>query len=181
MIAVINSPVSNTFSFTSALEKLGLEYQIVNNPQEINEGHKYLVLPGVGHATVMMDYLKQRGWDEFIKSGRLPFLGICLGFQILFETLEESGEQGLGVFQGKVQRLPFAPNPHMGWSREVNGDDYYYYVHSYGVLESPQAKTFILTPLPVVSRAQFGSFTGVQFHPERSGRVGEAFLKGYFK
>lgn len=180
MIAVIDSPVSNIFSFTSALERLNLPFHLVREPKNILSDDKYLVLPGVGHASFMMTFLRDYKWDTYIREGHLPFLGICLGFQVLFEHLDEGDCEGLGIFKGRVVRLPFKTNPNMGWCREVGRSEYFYYVHSYGVLDSPSAVSWLNSSPPAISRANKGKFSGVQFHPERSGDKGELFLRGYF-
>lgn len=179
MISVIKTPYSNFFSVACALERLGCDYQLVENPDDVSDSTTHLILPGVGHAEAMMNHLIKTNWKTFITNTKLPFLGICLGFQILFDYLEEGNVAGLGIFQGNVTRLPFETLPHIGWSKEIGQADYFYYVHSYGVLDSSNTAYVLQGTLPVVSRAKKSNYFGTQFHPERSGKAGEAVLKEF--
>lgn len=179
MIAVIQTPFSNTTSVVSALDRLGLGYYKVDLPEGIRSETTKLILPGVGHAGALMAYLRQARWDSTIRTTTLPFFGICLGYQILFEYLEEGEVEGLGILPGNVVKLPLSPLPHMGWSREVNSQEYYYFVHSYGVLSSPCETHRLTGETSVITRAEFKNYRGTQFHPERSGAAGEKLLKEY--
>lgn len=179
MIAVIRTPFSNTTSVTAALDRLGLKNFCVDLPQEISDETTHLILPGVGHAGALLKHLRTLNWDSFIQKTQLPFLGICLGFQILFDYLEEGELQGLGIMEGKVVKLPLTPLPHIGWSREKGSEEYFYFVHSFGVLASMQGTHELEGKLPVVTRARKRNFFGTQFHPERSGKCGEKILQEY--
>lgn len=179
MIAVIKTPYSNTTSVRAALDRLGVENYSVEVPSEVTRVTTKLILPGVGNAGALMEHLQRTGWDSFLLKTRLPYLGICLGFQILFDFLEEGKVRGLGIMRGDVVKLPVKPLPHMGWSKEKNSKEYYYFVHSYGIMSSPEGTHFLEGTASVVTRARKGNFQGTQFHPERSGLAGEKFMKEY--
>lgn len=179
MIAVIKTPLSNTTSVISALDRLGFKNYAPKCPFEVSSDTTHLILPGVGHAGAMVSHLRSSGWDRYLLSSKLPFLGICLGFQILFEDLEEGNVKGLGIMKGSVVKLPLTPLPHMGWSKERGERDYFYFVHSYGVQNSVDATHFLSGENSIVSRATKDNFRGTQFHPERSGVSGEKLLKEY--
>ena len=198
MIAIINYGAGNLQSVKKAFDYLGVDTMVTENPEELMRAEG-AVLPGVGAFGDAMAALRSRGLEgpvkEYAASGR-PFLGICLGLQLLFEGSEEApGVPGLGLFRGKIVRIPQKEGlkiPHIGWnSLEVKRRDglfagleeepYVYFVHSYYLkaedpsLVSAQTRYGVLIDAAV----QRGALHAVQFHPEKSGRTGLAMLKNF--
>ena len=191
MIAIIDYGSGNLRSIQRGLESHGLSTSITPNPRDIVEADA-VVLPGVGNASHAMDRLRSSGIataiEEATSAGK-PFLGICVGMQVLFEAQEEGDAMGLGLLKGEVVKLTQSEKiPHIGWniSRAVrqpllntaSPDGFFYFVHSYVARPA--------NPEDVVAVATYGeSFPcvvmrdnvwGTQFHPERSGDNGLAFL-----
>jgi glutamine amidotransferase len=203
MISIIDYGMGNLHSVQKALELVGAETQIVTEPAGIEAARK-VILPGVGAFADAIDTLRQKGLVDPIKqaihSGK-PFLGICLGLQLLFDVSYEDGEhEGLGVVPGKVVRFDFSQRddarelkiPHMGWNalrftrdfplyRGVEPGAYVYFVHSYYV--EPDDKSVIATTTDhggeFVSSIARDNLFATQFHPEKSQRVGLAMLKNF--
>ncbi len=198
MIAIIDYGAGNLQSVKKAFDYLGVDTMVTENPEELMRAEG-AVLPGVGAFGDAMTALRSRGLEgpvkEYAASGR-PFLGICLGLQLLFEESEEApGVPGLGLFRGKIVRIPQKEGlkiPHIGWnSLEVKRRDglfagleeepYVYFVHSYYLkaedpsLVSAQTRYGVLIDAAV----QRGALHAVQFHPEKSGRTGLAMLKNF--
>ncbi|HIU31124.1 MAG TPA: imidazole glycerol phosphate synthase subunit HisH [Candidatus Caccousia avistercoris] len=198
MIAIIDYGAGNLQSVKKAFDYLGVDTMVTENPEELMRAEG-AVLPGVGAFGDAMAALRSRGLEgpvkEYAASGR-PFLGICLGLQLLFEESEEApGVPGLGLFRGKIVRIPQKEGlkiPHIGWnSLEVKRRDglfagleeepYVYFVHSYYLkaedpsLVSAQTRYGVLIDAAV----QRGALHAVQFHPEKSGRTGLAMLKNF--
>ena len=198
MIAIIDYGAGNLQSVKKAFDYLGVDTMVTENPEELMRAEG-AVLPGVGAFGDAMAALRSRGLEgpvkEYAASGR-PFLGICLGLQLLFEGSEEApGVPGLGLFRGKIVRIPQKEglkSPHIGWnSLEVKRRDglfagleeepYVYFVHSYYLkaedpsLVSAQTRYGVLIDAAV----QRGALHAVQFHPEKSGRTGLAMLKNF--
>ncbi len=198
MIAIIDYGVGNLRSVQRALERAGAEAVITGDPMVIKAADG-AVLPGVGAFGEGMAQLELRGLvlpiDQLIAAGK-PFLGICLGMQLLFSTSEEMGHfDGLGVFKGTVRRFADAPGrkvPHVGWNQlhirqpnplmdGVTDGSFAYFVHSYYVDPARPDFTVATTDYgpdftSVVAR---GNVYGVQFHPEKSQGVGAAILKNF--
>ena len=197
MISIIDYGAGNLQSVENALRYLDCECAVTADPQVLLAGDG-AILPGVGSFGDAMEQLRARGLEqpihEFVNSGR-PFLGICLGLQILFESSEESpGATGLGLLKGKILRLPKESGlkiPHIGWnSLNIRPDEplfaglpeepYVYFVHSYYL----KAEEDIVT-----ATAEYGAqihaavrkenLMACQFHPEKSGRVGLQILKNF--
>lgn len=199
MIALIDYGAGNLHSVAHALEFIGCSDVTITGSQSVLEQADAAVLPGVGSFGHAMDCLSKSGLVEpvraFLSSGK-PFLGICLGLQMLFDESEESpGVAGLGVFRGKIRRIPDGYDckiPHMGWnSLNISRHDglyagippepYVYFVHSYYLhaedREIVSAQTHYSVDLDV--SIQSGNVFAVQFHPEKSGDVGLAMLKNF--
>ncbi|MDP4127643.1 MAG: imidazole glycerol phosphate synthase subunit HisH [Bacillota bacterium] len=199
MIGIIDYGRGNLRSVEKALEKVGFEAVIMTSPEELN-GVAGLILPGVGAFADAMGALKSGGWIEpiiqFAKSGR-PFLGICLGMQVLFEIGEEHGEHaGLGLLAGRVVKFPPGRKiPHMGWnslhleqqpSRLLEGipnESYFYFVHSYYAEPSEKRDIAATSDYGVVFPAIVGkgNVWGAQFHPEKSSPWGLTLLTNFGK
>jgi len=203
MIAIVDYGMGNLRSVQKGLEQVGSSARIISTPAEVRQAAK-LILPGVGAFGDAMKHLQERGLVkpviEFARSGR-PFLGICLGLQLLFDVSFEEGEfAGLGLVSGRVVRFDFRgvpaagglKVPHMGWNQVhwdrssplLNGLDsgaYFYFVHSYHAVPADDAVT--------LGRCEYGySFAAVvqqeslfaaQFHPEKSQRAGLQILRNF--
>lgn len=196
MIAIIDYGVGNLRSVQKGLEKVGQQARIVQGPDEIREAGG-VVLPGVGAFADAMKSLEERGLTGVIKevaaSGK-PFLGICLGMQLLFEESEE-GERvpGLALLKGRVRRLPPGLKvPHMGWNqvevarpapiiRGVQDGSAFYFVHSYYVdpLETDVITTWTEYGIKFASIVAKNNIFGIQFHPEKSSNLGLHILKNF--
>ncbi len=196
MIAIIDYGMGNLRSVQKALEKMGASAIITQNPQDIKKADK-VVLPGVGAMKSAMERLESLGLipiiNEVIKDQK-PFLGICLGFQLLFESGQEGGAvKGLGLLPGTVERFLQGKVPHIGWNQlhiqkssspilpGIKEGDNVYFCHSYFV--KPSEKNIIATTtvygIEFVSSIFKKNILGVQFHPEKSQTVGLKILKNF--
>ena len=194
MIGIIDYGAGNIRSISRGLIAAGADVVVSDNADEIAAADA-IVLPGVGHAGQLIGSLERLGMDEAIASGTAngrPYLGICVGLQIMFEQQEEGNKNGLGLLPGRVSHLPRGlKTPHIGWSevetvREspvapVGSRDFYYFVHSYaadGVDEQDiVATTTYGRSFPsVVMRDHVW---GCQFHPEKSSTAGIEFLRAF--
>ena len=196
MIAIIDYGMGNLRSVQKGFEKMGVQVAVVGKPEQVDQADG-VVLPGVGAFADAMTNLRLSGMDEAVhravKAGK-PFLGICLGQQLLFDTSEEWGlTKGLGIFRGRVRRLTDGLKvPHMGWNQaEIQRPDpllegvpqasSFYFVHSYYV--DPEEQEVILT------RTEYGvhfasivgrdNIYGIQFHPEKSSGIGLRILENF--
>ena len=195
MVAIIDYGAGNLHSVCNALAFLGAECEVTSDRDKILSAD-HVILPGVGSFGDAMRSLEEAGLVETVREaadGSRPFLGICLGLQLLFEESEESpGVRGLGVFKGKVVRIPEAglKIPHMGWnnitlnkeSRILPADEpFVYFVHSYYIQPSDEsiisAATEYGAVLPVA--VERGNVFATQFHPEKSGDAGMEILKKF--
>jgi glutamine amidotransferase len=192
MIAIIDYGMGNLRSVQKALERVGYPAIIVSTPEALKQAQG-IVLPGVGAFGDTMDNLRAQGLDRAIKqeiAAGKPFLGVCLGLQVLFEGSEEMGSyQGLGILPGRVRRFAGGLKvPHMGWNQVnlrqcpdnplfqgIPDKSYFYFVHSYYV--EPVDKAIVsgateygITFTSMVAR---GNLFGVQFHPEKSSDIGQ--------
>lgn len=203
MIAVVDYGMGNLRSVQKALEHVGGQARIVSTPSEVADADK-VVLPGVGAFADAIERLRATGLDQAVLQairGKRPFLGICLGFQLLFDVSYEDGEYtGLGVLPGKVVRFQFTPGitgqtlkiPHIGWNQiqckpecplfmGVENGAYAYFVHSYHAVcindENVAAVTDYGYSFP--SAVWKDNIYGTQFHPEKSQAVGLRMLKNF--
>jgi glutamine amidotransferase len=197
MIAIIDYGMGNLYSVEKALIKLGADASITNDPQIIAAAD-HVVLPGVGAFGDCMSNLEQSGLVPVIHkviSEGTPFLGICLGLQLLFDGSEEDpGVSGLGVFPGMVRKIiaPGLKIPHMGWNsirierqsplfEQLQPNPYVYFVHSYHAVPNDPELVTAVTDYggPVTAAVGGGNVQAVQFHPEKSSSVGMQILKGF--
>ncbi|PWU00712.1 MAG: imidazole glycerol phosphate synthase subunit HisH [Terriglobia bacterium] len=196
MIAILDYGAGNLRSVQNTLGELGCRYELVRSSEGLKEASR-IILPGVGHFGQMMralDALDLRGaLLERIEAG-VPFLGICLGLQALFEASEEAPEErGLGVYSGKVRRFPAdARVPHMGWNelevrgqsklvRKLDAPPFVYFAHSYYVPENERAAATCTYAVPYTAVLESGNVFGVQFHPEKSGAVGLRIVRNFLE
>ena len=181
MIAIVDYKAGNLTSVKNAFDALGVETVVTRDPAVIASADR-VVFPGVGAAASAMANLKEMGLEDAVKaaaaSGR-PFLGICLGMQILFEHSEEDGGvDTLGVLKGRVRRFPDVPGckvPEIGWN-SVEGDGAegeFYFVHSYYAEVVPETNLVSeYAGVKFTAMVAKGSLWACQFHPEKSGRLG---------
>ena len=190
-LAMVELGCGNTGSVGMALDRLGVVAELTSDPSVIAGADKVL-LPGVGAAGYAMEQMQARGLTEVLRGLSQPALGICLGMQLLFERSEEDGVDCLGIMTGAVRKMepaPGRPVPHMGWSKltvmdstmGIEDGDYVYFAHSFACDDGPQTavKAEYCGTIPAVVRK--GNWTGAQFHPERSGKVGARFLETWLK
>ena len=197
MISIIDYGAGNLQSVEKALRHIGCDCQVTADPGRLLASDA-AVLPGVGSFGDAMDQLRSRGLEEpihrFVESGK-PFLGICLGLQILFEESQESpGVKGLGLLKGKILRLPKESGlkiPHIGWnSLEVKNREglfaglpeapYVYFVHAYYLRAEEDVVTATAEYGATIHAAvRKGNLMACQFHPEKSGKTGLAILENF--
>ena len=188
-IAIIKYNAGNVYSVSSALKRLGYDPVITSDLKNIASADK-IIFPGVGEASSAMEYLKRNGLDKIIPNLRQPFLGVCLGLQLLCKYSEENDTECLGVFDERVKLFPPERKvPHMGWNsiktsesklfNDLSNNSYVYFVHSFfaELSEYTIAETNYI--LPFSSALSRDNFYAVQFHPEKSGLVGEHILKNF--
>lgn len=190
-IVIINYGAGNIQSILFAIERLGYTAVLTNNPDEIQRADK-VIFPGVGEASYAMQKLKESGLDGLIPTLKQPVLGICLGMQLMCQHSEEGNTEGLGIFDANVIR--FSNNvkvPQMGWNQiynlksplfeGINDNEYMYLVHSYYVPNCSEAIANTNYDVEYASALQKNNFYGTQFHPEKSGDVGEQILANFLK
>ena len=186
MIAIVDYGAGNLTSVKLAFAALGVEADVTSDPEVIRRADR-IVFPGVGAARSAMANLRALGLDRVVYeaavSGR-PFLGICLGMQILFEHSEEDGGvETLGVLPGRVRRFPDVRGckvPEIGWNATQAGE--FYFVHSYYAEVTPD--TFLTAKYAGVAftaMVKRGNLWACQFHPEKSGRIGQEFLRAWLR
>lgn len=193
-LVIIKYNAGNIQSVLYALERIGMKAVVTDNHEEIKNADK-VIFPGVGEASSAMQYLKERGLDELIKNLKQPVLGICLGMQLMCKYSEENDTECLGIFDEHVKK--FSPQPlkgsykipQIGWNtiydlksdlfKEVPHNSYCYFVHGYyaALGEHTIATTDYVQPYS--SALHKDNFYGVQFHPEKSAKVGEQILKNF--
>lgn len=193
LIGVVDYGMGNLGSVAKALTFLGFPTEIVSDPDRIASFDR-LVLPGVGAMSYAMHNLEKSGLDHairtYVQTGR-PFLGICLGMQLMFDRSEEGDVIGLGIIPGIVRRFPVKPGlkiPHMGWnqiadsrSSLIKDGANFYFVHSYHACPQDERQTIAFCEHGELFTAavQSGSILLTQFHPEKSGDTGLALLSGW--
>jgi glutamine amidotransferase len=195
-VAIIKYNAGNIFSVDNAMKRIGVEAEITGDAELISKADK-VIFPGVGEAETTMRYLREHKLDEVICNLRQPVLGICIGLQLMCKSSAEADNgkvDCLGIFDETVQR--FVPTtqiskvPHMGWNtiQPVDGnplfkglprDPYFYYVHSYYATVGPDtiATTDYINPYSAALHKD--NFYAVQFHPEKSGQLGEVVLNNF--
>lgn len=190
-LTIVNYGAGNIKSIQFAFERLGIRAILSNNIEVIKASDK-VIFPGVGEASSAMTKLKQSGLDDLIPKLRQPVLGICLGMQLMCKHTEEGDTAGLGIFDTKVKR--FTNNvkvPQMGWNtinnlksdlfKGINANEYMYLVHSYYAQNCPESIATTEYETEYASALEHDNFFGVQFHPEKSGKIGENILKNFIE
>ena len=198
MIAIIDYGAGNIHSIEKALEHVGAKVQVTDDPIVVAEAQA-VVLPGVGSGGSAMARMTTKGLDDAIRQATQqgkPFLGICLGMQLLADHHAEGEVDGLKLFRGEVRRIPHGPKiPHMGWNQvqplqsglpifeNIPVDAYFYFAHSYYVEPQDQQGVAAVTEYgsPYCSVIATEHVWGTQFHPEKSGTVGLQLLKNFVK
>ena len=193
-VAVIKYNAGNIRSVDYALKRLGVEAVITADEAVLRAADK-VIFPGVGEAETTMDFLRASGMDRLIKELRQPVLGICLGMQLMCRHSEEGDANCLGIFDTEVKR--FIPQqhmdkvPHMGWNTITNvkgglfnkqlENKFVYFVHSYYVPVNEYTAATTEYILPFSASLHKDNFYATQFHPEKSGSVGEVILSNFLK
>lgn len=191
-IAIVKYNAGNIYSVVNALRRMGIEPDLTDNAERLGCADK-VIFPGQGEARSAMEYLKARRLDEVIRNLRQPVFGICVGQQLLCRHSEEGDVDCIGIFDTDVKR--FQPSRHeekvpaMGWNKITDtrsplfkgfkGEEYVYFVHSYYV---PLCNDTIATAdyiLPYSAALAKDNFYATQFHPEKSGSVGEKILQNF--
>ena len=194
MTTIIDYNAGNIASVTAALQRLGEEWILTADPVMIKKAGK-IIMPGVGDAGVVMASLRELGLEEVIRKHRKPVLGICVGMQIMCRHCEESDTQGLSIFDTVVKRfrpLNGEKVPHMGWNdisnlesklfKDIPSKEYVYYVHSYRAdLCTDTIATTRYCDEMFSAALKYENFYGTQFHPEKSGSIGERLLDNFLR
>lgn len=190
-VVIVNYNAGNVQSVTYALNRLGIEPILSDNPEVINGADK-VIFPGVGEASTAMRFLKANGLDAVIKGLKQPVFGVCLGLQLMCKHSEENDTDCLGIFDVKVKKFePKLKVPQIGWNtltemdsalfKDLPAEPYVYYVHSYyaEISDYTVAQTDYVNPFSAA--LQKDNFYALQAHPEKSGKVGEKILSNFLK
>lgn len=193
MIAIIDYKAGNIASVSNALARLGSDFVVTADLTTLRQADG-VVFPGVGHAGSAMEALKEKNLVDFLTTTEKPLLGICLGMQLFYESSEEGETETLGIIPGRLKKFDPASGkvPHMGWNtidikaghpilEGIESQSYFYHVHSYfaPVNEYTLASGNYINPF--ASIVSHKNYTGVQFHPEKSGKIGEKLLENFLK
>lgn len=192
-VVVIKYNAGNVRSVLFALERIGINAVVTDNFDEIRTADK-VIFPGVGEASSAMQYLRQRGLDQLILSLKQPVLGICLGMQLMCSYSEENDTECLAIFNQTVKKIPKNAGfkvPQIGWNNithlksdlfcGISENTYMYFVHGYYV--EPGENTIAQTNyiFNYSSALQKDNFYAVQFHPEKSGEIGQKIIENFIK
>lgn len=188
-VVIVKYNAGNIQSVKYALNRLGIVPEVTDDPELIKSADR-VIFPGVGEASSAIRYIRDKNLDQVIKELKAPFLGICLGMQLMCSYSEENDTECIGIFKEKVKKfLSTEKIPHMGWNSihnlrsklfaNINNDDQFYFVHSY----------FVDTGVNTIGECSYSTnfsaamnkdnFYGCQFHPEKSGDIGELVLKNF--
>lgn len=200
-VVIINYHAGNIRSVIFALERIGVQATLSDDPEEINSADK-IIFPGVGEASSAMHYLREKKLDEVIKGVKQPLLGICLGMQLLCKNSEEGNTDCLGIFDLPVKHFisPASPAqsrsgdtkvPQIGWNKiyalgsplfkNIKENEYMYFVHGYYVPINGYSIATANYILEYSCALNKNNFYAAQFHPEKSAAAGEQMLKNFFE
>ena len=191
-VAVVKYNAGNIHSVVCALARIGLDAVVSDDPKVLRRASR-VIFPGVGEASSAMRYVRESHLDETLLTLEQPFLGICLGMQLMCSLSEENETTCLGMFEDPIVRFPHIPGykvPHMGWNtigdlrtplfEGLEKPVWLYFVHSYYAPLCPETIASCAYGDIVFSAALArGNFFGVQFHPEKSGATGERILRNF--
>lgn len=190
-VVIVDYGVGNIKSLSFAFERLGVNPVLTSDPSQIKSAEK-VVFPGVGNAIKAVEALENSGLSSVVRELEQPTLGICLGMQLMALKTEEGDQPGLGIFNQEVLR--FSENqivPHMGWNQiqDMKGPlfkglgerEYVYFVHSYFIPENANSIAITEYGKRFSAAVAKDNFFGVQFHPEKSQKVGELILKNFLE
>lgn len=195
MIAVVKYNAGNTHSVVNALSRIGYECTVTDDERTIRSAD-HVIFPGVGEASSAMSYLRSSGLDKTLSSLEQPFLGICLGMQLMTRHSEEGDVDLLSIYpEESVLRFPSDRGykiPHVGWNDikviddrlfySIPSDSYFYFVHSYYVDRSSHSAALCTYDDITFSAAlSKDNYFGIQFHPEKSGKLGERVLRNFLE
>lgn len=191
-LAIIEYKAGNLASVSNALKRIDADFEITHDLNKLNKADG-IIFPGVGHAQAAMESVLELNLQEFLKSTRKPILGICVGMQLLFDSTEESEIPSLELISGRLKKFDSKLDkvPHMGWNKiqirdaahpllvGLNESSWFYYVHSYyaPVVTETIASCEYITPFSAITAKD--NVMGCQFHPEKSAKDGEQFLKNF--
>ncbi len=191
MIAVVDYDTGNLCSVKEALRRAGADFVLTADHDTLRRAERVL-LPGVGEASSAMARLRERGLDALIPTLSCPVLGICIGMQLMCLSSEEGQVDCMGIFPTRVRRLPQQPGlkvPHVGWDSiarlrsplfdGVTEGSYIYYVHSYAAELCAETSAVTDYGIPFSAALCRANFFGTQFHPEKSGSIGETILRNF--
>ncbi len=190
-IVIINYGAGNIQSIKFAIQRLGYEAVLSNDPEEIQQADK-VIFPGVGEASSAMKKLKESGLDTLVPKLKQPVLGICLGMQLMCNYTEEGDTKGLAIFGTNVLRFNHGVKvPQIGWNqiedlksplfKDVAEKEYIYLVHSYYAPITEETVAQSTYGIAYSTALQKNNFYGTQFHPEKSSDVGEQILKNFLE
>lgn len=199
-VAILDYSIGNLYSIEKAFQKIGVTPYLIHTPEELSNAER-LVLPGVGSFDQCMNALHEANLTQSIKNyilGSKPFLGICVGMQMLFsKSLEGNGVPGLGIFKGTVSKIePSAAKiPHIGWEQltdtkncsilsNLHAEAAYYFIHSYAVMieeERLGVSKAIYDSISIPAVVQRNKTIGCQFHPEKSRESGLRILRNFME
>jgi imidazole glycerol-phosphate synthase subunit HisH len=190
-IVIINYGAGNIQSIQFAIQRLGYEGILSNTIEEILSADK-VIFPGVGEASSAMKKLRESGLDQIIPTLKQPVLGICLGMQLMCNSSEEGNTKGLGIFDVAIIKFTNTVKvPQMGWNNIYNlksslfenipENEYMYLVHSFYAPKCQETIAITNYETEYSSALQKDNFYGVQFHPEKSGKIGEQILSNFLK
>lgn len=191
-VAIVKYNAGNIASVQNALGRLGVESEVTDDADVLSRADK-VIFPGVGEASTAMQYLRERGLDKLIKTLTQPVLGICLGMQLLCSYSEENDTDCVGIFKNRVKRFATSELkvPHMGWNTisdlqqplfaGLDENAYVYFVHGYYVETSNESTAICNYGGDFAAAIGHDNFYAVQFHPEKSGTVGEHILENFLQ
>ncbi len=193
-VSIVKYNAGNIMSVIFSLERLGATYELTDDPERLRNANR-IIFPGVGEAGSAMKSLKETGLDKLIPTLKQPFLGTCVGMQLLCQHSEESDTECLGIFDVRVLKFPSKLGfkvPHTGWNtikiqhenallKNIKNQEYLYYNHGYFAEKSEQSIALTDHILPFSAILQKDNFYACQFHAEISGKAGSTIFKNFLE